>query len=109
MTQYYQICYNESIMSDISIVTAKVDTQLKRAAQKKARELGVPISAVIKEALRDFVGKKRWSVEEPTQYLLDMIEQSRLDYERGDYISFPAGQAAEGLRHAIEKFADTED
>ncbi|MCL2173816.1 ribbon-helix-helix protein, CopG family [Candidatus Saccharibacteria bacterium] len=93
-------------MSDISIVTAKVDTNLKRAAQKKARELGVPISAVIKEALRDFVNKKRFSLEEPSQYLLDMIEESRRDYERGDYISFPASQAAGGLRDALKNLED---
>ena len=106
MTKYYQICYNRNIMSDIAIVTAKVDANLKRAAQQKARQLGVPLSAVLKKALRDFVVNRRFSIEELSQDQIDQINESLRDYESGDYICFPAEDAAEGLRNALKNLDD---
>jgi antitoxin component of RelBE/YafQ-DinJ toxin-antitoxin module len=90
-------------MNDISIVTAKVDAGLKLAAQSKAREIGIPISAVIKEALRDFVAQKKYSFDTPSQELIDHINEARVEYKRGETVGFPAKEAVEGLRKLLDE------
>jgi len=41
-----------------AIITTKVDPKIKKDAQKLAAELGVPLSAVIKTSLKEFIAKK---------------------------------------------------
>ena len=61
----------------------KTDRKLKEAAQKTAKTMGIPFSAVMNEYLRDFVDKKRidFSAEtyNPTPYLRKILDQGEKD------------------------------
>ena len=65
----------------------KTDRKLKEAAQKTAKTMGIPFSAVMNEYLRDFVDKKRidFSAEtyNPTPYLRKILDQGEKDLAAG--------------------------
>jgi len=66
-----------------AVVTIKVDPQTKKGAQKTARELGMPLSVVIKAFLKQFIKTKSVEfsarTEEPNQYLIRTIKQAEKD------------------------------
>ena len=68
-------------------VMFKTDRKLKEAAQKTAKTMGIPFSAVMNEYLRDFVDKKRidFSAEtyNPTPYLRKILDQGEKDLAAG--------------------------
>lgn len=100
MTRYYLLRYTVG-MKDISIVTAKVPTDLKDEAQEIAEALGVSLSSIIKNALQEFVKEKKISYE-LTPEAASAIAEARAEYERGETIGFPAEEAVEGLRRLLE-------
>lgn len=70
-----------------AVITTKIDPQTKKAAQKTARELGMPLSVVIKVLLKQFVRTK--SIESsarneyPSKYLINSIKQAQKDLREG--------------------------
>lgn len=70
-----------------AVVATKVDPQMKKRAQEKARELGIPLSAVVKASLKDFIETQRVVLstrgEEPSEYLIKSIEQARKNRKAG--------------------------
>jgi addiction module RelB/DinJ family antitoxin len=64
-------------------VIFKTDKKLKEAAQKTAKTMGIPFSAVMNEYMRDFVEKKTitFSTEQynPTPYLRKILDQGEKD------------------------------
>lgn len=70
----------------------KTDKKLKEAAQKTAKAMGIPFSAILNEYMRDFVDKKQITFSEktlkPTPYLKrlliqgekDLAEEKNIDY-----------------------------
>ena len=68
-------------------VIFKTDKKLKEAAQKTAKTMGIPFSAVMNEYLRDFVEKKQitFSTEQynPTPYLKKILDQGEKDLAAG--------------------------
>ncbi len=51
---YYCYIYNSSIMSK-SVINFKIDTDVKREAQKLAKELGLPLSSIVNSQLRQLL------------------------------------------------------
>lgn len=81
----------------------KTDKKLKEAAQKTAKTMGIPFSAVMNEYMRDFVDKKRitFSTEtyNPTPYLRKILDQGEKNLAEGKVKTFSSIE---------EMFADLE-
>ena len=65
----------------------KTDKKLKEAAQKTAKTMGIPLSAIMNEYMRDLVDRKRvsFSAEQynPTPYLRKILDQGEKDLAEG--------------------------
>ena len=71
-----------------TLLTVKTDLSLKKAAQKTAKKIGLPLGTVINGFLRRFVATKEAYFAEsykPTPYLKHVLEQSEKDYAEGRY------------------------
>lgn len=74
-----------------AVINIKVKPEVKKAAQKRAEELGMSLSAVINGFLNHMIKTKTVvfsTSEEPTQYLLDALKESREDIKSGKVVSF---------------------
>lgn len=84
----------------------KIESSIKKEAQKTAEELGLSLSATVKALLKQFIRTKQLSVglnEIPTQYLTNSLKQSDKDIKAGRVISFKNGRDALGyLEREIE-------
>lgn len=82
----------------------KTDKKLKDAAQKTAKTMGIPFSAVMNQYMRDFVEKKNmtFSAEQynPTPYLRRILDQGEKDLAAGRVKTYAS---LDELRAAIEK------
>jgi len=70
----------------------KTDKKLKDAAQKTAKAMGIPFSAVLNEYMRDFIEKKTitFSAKQynPTPYLRKILEQGEKNLAEGKVKTF---------------------
>ena len=78
----------------------KIESDIKRKAQKTAEELGLTLSAVTKALLKQFIRTKRLAVggnerpEIPNAYLRKVLKQSEEDMKAGRVISFKNSKEA---------------
>lgn len=82
-----------------AVVTIKTDLQTKKAAMKTADDLGMPLSVVIKAFLKQFIRTKSVafgaSVEEPSEYLKNVIAQAEENLRAGKHSpTFNTGEEA---------------
>jgi len=73
-------------MSSTAVINIRTDTKIKSEAQKITKELGLSLSAVINAYLRQLVRTKTVSFglgEEPTDYLLQALRESKKDIKKG--------------------------
>ena len=79
--------YILSYIMSYTVVTTKIDPQTKKEAMATAEVLGVPLSVVIKAFLKQFIRTKTVTfsatVEEPSQYLIDLVKKAREDRKAG--------------------------
>jgi len=70
-----------------AVVVTKVDPRTKKEAQKTAKELGMPLSVVIKAFLKQFIKTKTVEFsardEVPSEYLIRTIKQAEKDWKEG--------------------------
>lgn len=70
----------------------KTDKKLKEAAQKTARTMGIPFSAVLNRLMLNFVEKQEISFSaetyNPTPYLRRILEQGEKDLVAGKVAHF---------------------
>ncbi|OGD97442.1 hypothetical protein A3A49_00510 [Candidatus Curtissbacteria bacterium RIFCSPLOWO2_01_FULL_38_11b] len=75
-----------------AVVNVKVNPQVKKEAQKVAEDLGLNLSVLINGYLKQLIRNKTVVFssleEEPTDYLLETLRQSREDIKAGRAISF---------------------
>ena len=68
----------------------KTDKKLKEAAQKTAKTMGIPFSAVLNRLMNDFVENQEitFSTEQynPTPYLKKILDQGEKDFATGKNI-----------------------
>lgn len=84
-----------------SVINFKIDSKVKEEAQNIARELGVPLSAVVNAQLRELIRTRTLSVSaEPrmTPYLERVIEGVERDREAGKNI-IKTNSPEEALAH----------
>ena len=84
-----------------AVINIKTDANIKTQAQKIAAEFGLSLSGILNAYLRDLIRNKQISFnlnqkkqEEPTQYMLDCLQESQEDCKRGDVYSFNNPQKA---------------
>lgn len=74
-----------------AVINLKIDVKTKKEAQKIAEELGVSLSSIIKSQLRQLVRTKKAILsteEEPTEWMLNALKESREDIKAGRVVSF---------------------
>ena len=85
-------------------VLFKTDKKLKEAAQKTAKTMGIPFSAVLNRLMSEFVEKQEisFSTEQynPTPYLKRILDQGEKDLAAGRVKTYAS---LDELRAAIEK------
>ena len=82
-----------------AVINVKVNPDLKAQAQDLAEELGFSLSSLINACLKQMIRTKTVSfnvAEEPTDYLLKTLEESKKDIKAGRVISFKNGKEALG-------------
>jgi addiction module RelB/DinJ family antitoxin len=95
---------------DTAVINLKVGTGVKAEAQRVAEEMGLSLSALIKGFLHQLVRTKTVAFtlrEEPSEYLLSTLKESRRDIEAGR-ISPAFGEtdkAVDWLRRESKKYA----
>jgi antitoxin component of RelBE/YafQ-DinJ toxin-antitoxin module len=81
-----------------AVIITKTEPQVKVKAQKVAKDLGLSLSSLINAWLRQLIKTKTVvfsaADEEPTQYLLDALRESREDIKAGRVLSFNGGEKA---------------
>jgi len=82
----------------------KTDKKLKVAAQKTAKTMGIPFSAVLNRLMSDFVEKQEISFStetyNPTPYLRRILEQGEKNLAEGKVKTF---SSLEEMRADLEK------
>lgn len=75
-----------------AVIITKTEPQVKMKAQRVAKDLGLSLSSLINAWLRQLIKTKTVifsaADQEPTQYLLDALRESRGDIEEGRIVSF---------------------
>lgn len=74
-----------------AVVNVKVDPNVKKEAQKVAKDLGISLSGMINGFLKHLVRTKtvHFSLnEEPSNYLINSLKESREDIKAGRVVSF---------------------
>ena len=70
-----------------AVISTKIDLQTKKKAKQAAKELGIPLSVVIKATLKQFIKTKTLEFsgrnEEPSEYLKNVIRQAEKDWQAG--------------------------
>lgn len=72
-----------------SLYTVRIDTALKKKAQKTAKDLGLPLSIVINRSLRDFIAKRSMQFPEvtPRPWLVKALKRVEEDIRLGREMS----------------------
>lgn len=71
-----------------AVVTTKIDPQTKREAMRTAKDLGMPLSVVIKAFLKQFITTKSVmfsASEEPSDYLKEVIKKAEENLKQGKH------------------------
>lgn len=68
-----------------TVITIKTPEDIKIQAQETAKELGFSLSSLINAYLRQLIKTKtvHFSLEEPTPYLLEALQESMHDVKQG--------------------------
>lgn len=88
-----------------AVINIKIDEKTKKEAQQIAKELGVSLSSVIKAYLKQLVRTKKiilTTEEEPTEFMLDALKESKEDIKTGRVVSF------KNIDNAIDYFKNLE-
>lgn len=75
-------------------INVRMDAGVKKAAQKAARDIGVPLSAVVNAKLREFVQNPRVEFEplEPSKKLKRWIREAEKEFKSGKIKKFNSMQ-----------------
>ena len=82
-------------------INLKIDSNIKKDAQKRAKELGLSLSSIVNATLGQFArtGELEFSTApKMTPYLEDLIAEARKEYELGQF-SGPFKTAKEAVDH----------
>ena len=63
----------------MSNLTIRIDDELKKKALKQAKILGIPLSLIIRNAIRDFIKCPGFIIGEPEKVEVDAGLQKKID------------------------------
>lgn len=75
-------------MRDSTTILIKTDKKVKVAAQKAAKEVGVPLATILNAYLRQFARERRIEFEAPltpNAKTTRMLRQAQREFEKGKY------------------------
>lgn len=81
-----------------TVLNIKTDPEVKKAAQKLAKEMGVPLSIIVNAQLKRFVDERRVAFEVPlvpNARTRKIIDKAREDFRKGKNISPAFSSGAE--------------
>lgn len=85
-----------------TILNIKTDKELKEAAQKTAKDIGIPLGTAINAFLKQFVRDKEITLSanthRPTPYLQRIIKEAEEEYGRGEF-SGPFDNVDDLMKH----------
>jgi len=81
-----------------AIVTAKIDPKIKASAEKAARDLGVSLSFVISNKLKEFAEEKTITLV-PNQKMVKVLKKQLADSRAGRNIDGPYATAEEFIKY----------
>jgi len=87
-------------MNRTTVINVRTDAKIKSKAQEVVEKLGLNLSAVINAYLRQLIRTETVSFslsEEPTDYLLQALEESQKDIKKG-FVSPAFDNAKEALK-----------
>ena len=98
--------YNRCIMTTATktMINVKIDSKLKRKAQKIAKSFGLPLSTVVSRKLEEFVDEGQLVFQKPlvpNAKTAKLIDESIRDYKEGKMENFsgPFNGADEAIAH----------
>ena len=73
--------YNESITSYyiMTTLTIRIEDDLKTKAFKQADKLGIPLTLIVKNALKNFIETQRVTIGEPEMVQVTPVMQKTMD------------------------------
>lgn len=87
-----------------TMINVKIDSKLKRKAQKMAKSFGLPLSTIVSRKLEEFVDDGRLIFERPfvpNAKTAKLIDESRKNYREGKMENFsgPFNGVDEAIAH----------
>lgn len=82
-----------------AVINIKIEPDIKKKAQQIAGDLGFSLSSLINGYLKQLIRSKRVNFslsEEPSDYLIQTLKESKEDIKAGRVISFKNSQDALG-------------
>ena len=79
----------------------KTNKVLKVKAQKLAKEMGLPLSTVVNNSLRNFIRERQvtFNAPMPNKKTIRAIEEARRDIKAGKNLSGPFATASEAIAY----------
>lgn len=74
-----------------AVINIKINPQVKKEAQKLAEDLGFSLSSLINGYLKQIIRTKSVNfelAEEPSEYMIKALKESKADIKTGKVISF---------------------
>ena len=88
-----------------AVIITKTEPEVKKKAQKLAKDIGISLSSLINAYLKQIIKTKTVSFsasdEEPSEYLKSVIRQAEENYKRGR--TSPAFKTGEEAAKWLEK------
>ena len=78
-------------MSNKTVISVKVDKDVRDKARKVAKRLGIPLSMVVNQELKRFVAQERITIEEPlvpNAKTRKVLDKAIRELEAGDMRNF---------------------
>jgi len=94
--KHIQCIYNVSIMTNISTLNIRIDSNIKKEAKEVFGELGLTISAAVNAYLRNVIRTKKVSfslLNEPSDYFTKSLKEAKENRKKG--LVSPAFENAE--------------
>ena len=73
-----------------TVLNVKTDIEVKKAAQKLAKEMGVPLSTIVNAQLKQLISERQISLRAPlipNARTRRIIDKARADFRKGKNIS----------------------
>ena len=70
-----------------TVLNVKTDTDVKREAQKLAKDMGVPLSVIVNANLKQFINERRFAVHAPlvpTPTLAKVLDEAQKEWNEGN-------------------------